>query len=87
MDVKCTFLNDPLVEEVYVEKLVGFVKQGQEIKVYILHKVLYGLKQAPRAWNKKMYSFLSEKEFIKCITEHDVYVRRHVIAHTLSLCR
>ena len=44
--------------------------------MYRLHKAMYGLKQAPRAWNKKIYSFLREKEFVKCITEHGVYVRR-----------
>ena len=49
MDVKCAFLNGPLDEEVYVEQPVGFVKRGQEKKVYRLHKALYGLKQAPRA--------------------------------------
>ena len=41
-----------------------------------LHKALYGLKQAPRALNKKINRFLREKEFVKCTTEHRVYVRR-----------
>ena len=76
MDVKCAFLNGPLDEDVYVKQPVGFVKHGEERKVYRLHKALYGLKQAPRAWNKKINSFLREKEFVKCTTEHGVYVRR-----------
>ena len=76
MDVKCAFLNGPLDEEVYVKQPVGFVKHDEERKVYRLHKALYGLKQAPRAWNKKIDSFLREKEFVKCTTEHGVYVRR-----------
>ena len=76
MDVKCAFLNGPLDEEVYVKQPVGFVKHDEERKVYRLQKALYGLKQAPWAWNKKIDSFLREKEFVKCITEHGVYVRR-----------
>lgn len=40
-----------------------------------MHKVMYALKQAPRVWNKKIYGFLSDKEFVKCTTEHGVYVR------------
>ena len=52
------------------------MKYDEDRKVYRLHKALYGLKQAPRAWSKKIDSFLREKEFVKCITEHGVYVRR-----------
>src|SRR3954471_12122129 len=76
MDVKCAFLNGPLDEEVYVAQPAGFVKHEEERKVYRLHKALYGLKQAPRAWNKKIDSFLREKEFMKCTTNPGVYIRR-----------
>ena len=44
MDVKFEFLNGLLDEEVYVSQPVGFMKQGQESKVYKLHKAFYGLK-------------------------------------------
>lgn len=37
---------------------------------------MYRLKKAPRAQNNKIDRFLWEKEFIKCITQHVVYVRR-----------
>lgn len=38
---------------------------------------MYGLKQAPRAWNKMIDDeYLRGKEFIKCINEHEIYVRR-----------
>ena len=85
MDVKCAFLNAPLEEEVYVAQPAGFMKHGEERKVYRLHKALYGLKQAPRAWNKKIYGFLREKEFVKCKSEHGVYVRRNK-SELLILC-
>ncbi|GJU81231.1 putative reverse transcriptase domain-containing protein [Tanacetum coccineum] len=50
MDVKTTFPNGPLIEEVYVAQLDGFVDPDHPEKVYHLRKAVYGLKQAPRAW-------------------------------------
>ena len=44
MDVKTAFLNDDLVEEVYMEQPEGFVLPGNEKKVYKLVKSLCGLK-------------------------------------------
>ncbi|GJV25107.1 retrovirus-related pol polyprotein from transposon TNT 1-94 [Tanacetum coccineum] len=49
MDVKTSFLNGPLKEEVYVAQPDGFVDPDHPEKVYRLRKALYGLKQAPRA--------------------------------------
>nr|GFA64917.1 hypothetical protein [Tanacetum cinerariifolium] len=50
MDVKTTFLNGILKEEVYVGQPLGFVSKQYPDHVYALDKTLYGLKQAPRAW-------------------------------------
>ncbi|GJT78074.1 gag-pol polyprotein [Tanacetum coccineum] len=49
MDVKTTFLNGLLKDEVYVSQPDGFVDPDHPEKVYRLRKPLYGLKQAPRA--------------------------------------
>ncbi|GKB95143.1 retrovirus-related pol polyprotein from transposon TNT 1-94 [Tanacetum coccineum] len=49
IDVKTTFLNDILREEVYVSQPDGFVDQDNPNHAYKLNKALYGLKQAPRA--------------------------------------
>jgi hypothetical protein len=48
MDVKTTFLNGELDEEVYMDQPEGFIADGQENKVCRLIKSLYGLKQAPK---------------------------------------
>nr|GFB65727.1 retrovirus-related Pol polyprotein from transposon TNT 1-94 [Tanacetum cinerariifolium] len=56
MDVKTTFLNGILKEEVYVGQPLGFVRKQYLDHVYALEKALYGLKQAPRAW----YDVLSQ---------------------------
>ena len=47
MDVKTTFLNGDLDEEIYMEQPEGLIVPGQEKKVCRLVKSLYGLKQAP----------------------------------------
>ncbi|GKA80144.1 retrovirus-related pol polyprotein from transposon TNT 1-94 [Tanacetum coccineum] len=49
MDVKTTFLNGPLKEEVFVRQPDGFVDPDFPNHVYHLKKALYGLKQSPRA--------------------------------------
>ncbi|KAH9736282.1 hypothetical protein KPL71_018042 [Citrus sinensis] len=53
MDVKTTFLNEDLDEEIYMEQPEGFITPGQEKKVCKLVKSLYGLKQAPKQWHEK----------------------------------
>jgi hypothetical protein len=73
MDVKSTFLNGDLVEEVYVNQPLGFTAEGHEQKVLRLHKALYGLQQAPRAWNAKLNASLSDISFMRCTTEHGLY--------------
>jgi hypothetical protein len=49
MDMKNTFLNGPIKEEVYVEQPPGFEDDKYPNHVYKLSKALYELKQAPRA--------------------------------------
>ncbi|GJS93144.1 retrovirus-related pol polyprotein from transposon TNT 1-94 [Tanacetum coccineum] len=65
MDVKTTFLNGPLKEEVFVSQPDGFVDPDFPNHVYRLKKALYGLKHAPRAWYDKLSSFLIENNFTK----------------------
>ncbi|GJW85231.1 retrovirus-related pol polyprotein from transposon TNT 1-94 [Tanacetum coccineum] len=65
MDVKTTFLNDELKEEVYVSQPEGFVDPDHPTHVYRLKKALYGLKQAPRAWYDTLSRFLLDNKFSK----------------------
>ena len=46
MDVKTTFLNGNLDEEIYISQPKGFIEKGQEQNVCRLLKSIYGLKQA-----------------------------------------
>nr|GEX35695.1 retrovirus-related Pol polyprotein from transposon TNT 1-94 [Tanacetum cinerariifolium] len=65
MDVKMTFLNGPLKEEVYVAQPDAFVDPDHPEKVYRLRKALYVLKQAPRVWYDELSKFLISKGFTK----------------------
>lgn len=53
MNVKTTFLNGDLDEEIYIEQPKGFVVKRLEDKVCKLVKSLYELKQAPKQWYRK----------------------------------
>lgn len=58
MDVKSTFLNGELKEEVYMEQPEGFDLTTGKYLVCKLKKALYGLKQAPRAWYTRVDHYL-----------------------------
>lgn len=57
LDVKRAFLHGELKEDGYVRQPEGFIRKGEEEKVYKLRKTLYGLKQAPRAWYSRIEAY------------------------------
>ena len=63
MDVKSTFLNGFLNEEVFVEQPKGFQDLHFPDHVLRLKKALYGLKQAPRAWYDCLTTYLMDHGF------------------------
>ncbi|GJY44250.1 zinc finger, CCHC-type containing protein [Tanacetum coccineum] len=68
MDVKTTFLNGDLEEEVYKKQLEGFVMPGNEYKLCKLVKSLYGLKQAPNKFDD------SDKGVMICLYVDDMRI-------------
>ena len=89
MDVKTTFLNGDLEEEIYMTQPEGCEVPGQENKVCRLKKSLYGLKQAPKQWYEKFDSSHSATWFyckfvrFMCIFKKDLV---RLCTH-MSLCR
>ena len=63
MDVKTTFFNGDLKENVFMSQRGGFFVKGHEHKVWKLVKSLYGLKQAPQAWYEKLTEHLLKLNF------------------------
>ncbi|KAL2244286.1 UNVERIFIED_CONTAM: Retrovirus-related Pol polyprotein from transposon TNT 1-94 [Sesamum indicum] len=73
MDVKTTFLNGFIEEEIYMDQLEGFTFMGEEQKVCCLQRSMYGLKQASRSWNMYFDEVIWGYDFIKNEFEPCVY--------------
>nr|GEY75373.1 hypothetical protein [Tanacetum cinerariifolium] len=76
IDVKTTFLNGILHEEVYVSQPDGFLDPNNPNHVYRLKKALYGLKQAQHTWYDLLSSFLLSQGFSKGMVDPTLFIRR-----------
>ena len=75
MDMKTTFLNGVVEEEVYVEQPLGFETHDQQSHVCRLKKALYGLKQAPKTWYGRIDNFLMSLGFTKSKADPNLYFK------------
>ena len=75
MDVKTTFLNGDLEEEVYMKQHEGFPSSDGEQLVCKLKKSLYGLKQASRQWYLKFHNVISSFGFVENIMDQCIYLK------------
>ena len=73
MDVKTTFLNGVIEEEVYIKQPQGFEFEDRRTHVCKLKKDLYGMKQAQRAWYGRINSFLTSLGFTKSKDDPNLY--------------
>lgn len=83
LNVKSTFLNGVLEDEVYVNQPQGFEVENYESKVYKLKKALYGLKQASRAWYSEIDSHFTKCDFKKNPSEATPYTTTKNRSNTL----
>lgn len=60
----------------YIDQPKGFVKVGEEDKVYRIRKVLYGLKQAPRAWFSRIEWYFKREGFQKSSYNHTLFLKK-----------
>nr|GEW89132.1 uncharacterized mitochondrial protein AtMg00810-like [Tanacetum cinerariifolium] len=84
IDVKTSFLNGELKEEVYVSQPEGFVDPDHPTHVYHLKKALYGLKQAPRAWYDTLSRFLLDNWFSKGVVDLTLFTQK-ICKHILLI--
>ena len=75
MDVKTTFLNGNLEEEMYMMQPEGFIAKNQEHMVCKLKISIYGLKQACRSWNIRFDQVIKSFGFEQNLDEPCVYKR------------
>jgi hypothetical protein len=73
MDVKTSFLNEVVEEEVCIEQPEGFEVGSRETHVCRLRKALYGLKQAPQAWYSRIDNYLREMGFQQSEVDSNLY--------------
>ncbi|GJU27936.1 retrovirus-related pol polyprotein from transposon TNT 1-94 [Tanacetum coccineum] len=90
-DVKTTFLNGPLKEEVYVAQPEGFVYPDHPEKVYLLRKALYGLKQAQSLMskNKNALQGLQQRQstwrYLQVVLKTEYQLAKHVYEALLRI--
>ena len=75
MDVKATFLNGDLKENVYMKQPKGFIMEGKENMGCHLKKSIYGLKQGSRQWYLKFNQTIKSFGLIENIEDNCIYAR------------
>ncbi|GJV20960.1 retrovirus-related pol polyprotein from transposon TNT 1-94 [Tanacetum coccineum] len=76
MDVKSTFLNGFINEEVYMAQPSGFIDFEKPDHVYKLKKALYRLKQAPKAWYDRLKAFLVKHEYKIGMVDNTLFTKK-----------
>eukprot|EP00253_Pinus_taeda_P009627 PITA_09627 len=82
MEIKSTFLNGVLKEEVYVVQSPGYEVEGQEDKLYRLRKALYVLQQALCTWYNRIDAYLLDNGFNRCDGEPTLYIKERWFMET-----
>ena len=72
MDIKTTFLNGELDEEIYMDQPIGFVTKGQEHKMCKLKQSIYDLKQSSRQWYLRFHRAVLSNGFTMIEEDHRV---------------
>ena len=75
MDLKTTFLNGDLVEDVYMSQPTSFKEVGKEHMVCKLHQSIYDLKQGSRQWYLKFDEFFTSYGFKENIINQCIYMK------------
>ncbi|GJX74245.1 retrotransposon protein, putative, ty1-copia subclass [Tanacetum coccineum] len=75
IDVKTTFLNGHLSEDVYMVQPEGFMDPKHPNRVCKLQRSIYGLKKASRSWNKRFDVEIKNIHFTQNLDEPCVYLK------------
>ena len=88
MDVKTTFLNGFLKEELYMMQPEGFVDPKGADKMCKLQRSIYGLVQASQSWNIRFDKVIKAYGFIQTCGEVCIYkkVSGSTTTFLISIC-
>nr|GEZ15020.1 retrovirus-related Pol polyprotein from transposon TNT 1-94 [Tanacetum cinerariifolium] len=76
IDVKSSFLNGVINEEVYVAQPLRFIDFQKPNYVYKLNKALYGLKQAHKAWYGRPKVFLIKHVYSMGMVDNILFTKK-----------
>ena len=77
LDIKCTYPNAPIDEEIYVRQPTGFeAKKGLVCK---LNKALYSLKQSARQWYQFLTTKLETIGFKPIPADQSIYIKDDIV--------
>ncbi|GJV81387.1 retrovirus-related pol polyprotein from transposon TNT 1-94 [Tanacetum coccineum] len=83
MDVKSTFLNGFINEEVYIAQPPGFIDFQKLNYVHKLKKALYGLKQAPKTWYDRLKAFFIKHEYSMEMVDNTLFTKKSKSHHII----
>ncbi|GKC78259.1 zinc finger, CCHC-type containing protein [Tanacetum coccineum] len=86
MDVKTTFLNGKLDEEVYMNQPQSFIMPGNENNMCKLIKSLYGLKQEPKQWHQKFDEVVLSNGYLLNQADKCVYSKFDKTSKGIIIC-
>ena len=75
MDVKTTFLNGEVEEDIYIQQPEGFSVHGNESHVCKMKKSLYGLKKASRYWYSRINIYVKRLGLSKSEANPNLYFK------------
>ena len=78
MDIKTTFLNGNLENEIFMRQPEGYVSQEHPNFVCKLNKGIYGLKQAARCWNVAIDDYLKSSGYTQSTADPCIYSKIEV---------
>ena len=76
VDIKSTYLNVKLHNDIYMHAPPGYLKPEDEGKVLKLLQSLYGLKQAGFVWLEELEKYFLDAGFMRSQVDQAVYFRR-----------
>ena len=78
MDIKTTYLNSPIAEEIYMKQPKGFEQLDNKGKplICLMKKSLYGLKQSGRNWYQTFRNFLVAKGIESSVHNNCLFIKK-----------
>jgi len=83
IDVKSTYLNNTLWDDIYMCPPPGYLKEKDKGKVLKLLPSLYGLKQAGFEWSKELEKFFLKAGYMRSQVDQAVYYHHTSDEHTV----